>query len=144
MNKRQKLHRPIIARRSAVTRRLLAAVLALLTFTQQLPLVPARNFAPATPIHSEPSIKVTELEPPPPVETITTQTSNFGVELTRKFPGGPPLSYFYYAILLTHIVYVVSGDQLQPKLLCPGDQGLVDRDQLGDGVFLQLDSEVPD
>jgi len=82
MNKRQKLHRPIIARRSAVTPRLLAAVLALLTFTQQLPLVPARNFAPATSAHSEPSVKVTELEPPPPVETITTQTSNFGVELT--------------------------------------------------------------
>ena len=82
MNKRQKLHRSIIARRSAVTRRLLAAVLALLTFTQQLPLVPARNFAPATPAHSEPSVKVTELEPPPPVEPVTTQTSNFGVELT--------------------------------------------------------------
>jgi putative membrane protein len=33
---------------------------------------------------------------------------HFGVELTRKFPGGPPLSYVYYVILLTHILLAMT------------------------------------
>ena len=46
------------------------------------------------------------------------------------------------AVLLAHIVHVVGGDQLQAELLGPGDQGLVDGDQVGDRVFLQLDKEI--
>src|SRR6185369_4199395 len=58
-------------------RKLLASLLALLAFTQQLPLVSARNFATPAPARIE-----SEPQPPPPVETVTTETSNFGVELT--------------------------------------------------------------
>ena len=46
------------------------------------------------------------------------------------------------AVLLAHIVHVVGDDQLQPELLGPGHQRLVDRDQFGDDVLLQLDKEV--
>jgi putative membrane protein len=33
---------------------------------------------------------------------------HFGVELTKKFPGGPPLSYVYYAILISHILLAMT------------------------------------
>src|SRR5689334_5507237 len=67
MNKRQKFNQ------------LLAVALAILTFTQQLPLAAARNFASPTPAHIEPN---TVPKPPTPETVTTTQTSNFGVELT--------------------------------------------------------------
>lgn len=33
---------------------------------------------------------------------------HFGVDLAKKFPGGPPLSYVYYAILLSHVLLAMT------------------------------------
>lgn len=33
---------------------------------------------------------------------------HFGVELTKKFPGGPPLSYVYYTVLISHILLAMT------------------------------------
>jgi uncharacterized membrane protein YozB (DUF420 family) len=33
---------------------------------------------------------------------------HFGVELTKKYPGGPPLSYVYYTILISHILLAMA------------------------------------
>lgn len=87
----KKAHRSplsFFALKSVATRQLLASVLALLTFLQPLPLLAANDFAPpraTSPAHaSEPPRNAPEaiVEQPAPVETITTQTSSFGIELT--------------------------------------------------------------
>lgn len=33
---------------------------------------------------------------------------HFGVELTKKFPGGPPLKYVYLTILVSHILLAMA------------------------------------
>ncbi len=33
---------------------------------------------------------------------------HLGVELTKTFPGGPPLSYVYYTILVSHILLAMT------------------------------------
>lgn len=65
-----------ITHKSVITRQLLAVLLAFLTFVPSLPRTAVRNYAAA----SEPS-PIAERQTAP-VETVTTQTSNFGVELT--------------------------------------------------------------